>query len=414
MTSVFTRPPRARAEQVVENGHPHRDAGRDLVQDNGVRRVGDVGGDLQAAVHGTRVKDRDVRVGGGEPTHTVAGEAVGDGVLAGRGEVPAAHPLALDAQHHHGVDRAVGAAALEHLVEVPGRGEPVGLRPVRDAARHEGRWRDDGDVRAEPAEGDDVGAEHPRVGQVADDGDVPAVEVADPVAEGVGVEQGLRGVLVGAVPGVDDAGVDPLGHLLARARGVVPDDQGVDGHGVDRADGVAQRLALARRGALAGDVDGVGGHPLAGDLERAAGPGGVLEEEVDDGPAAQGRDLLDVPLLHVVHRLGGGEDGLDVVAAQVRRGQQVPVHRSPPSMVTESSPSISVRWTRTRSERGRRQVLPDVVGADRELAVAPVDEDGEPHGARAAELGERLQGGADGPAVEQDVVDEHHDTRGGG
>ena len=41
--------------------------------------------------------------------------------------------------------------------------------------------------------------------------------------------------------------------------------------------------------------------------------------------------------------------------------------------------------------------------------MAAVDEDGEPHGSRAAELGERLQGGADGPAVEQDVVDEHDD-----
>ena len=52
------------------------------------------------------------------------------------------------------------------------------------------------------------------------------------------------------------------------------------------------------------------------------------------------------------------------------------------------------------------QVLADEVGADRQLAVAAVDEDGEADGARAAVIGQRVEGGADGAAGVEDVVDE--------
>ena len=53
------------------------------------------------------------------------------------------------------------------------------------------------------------------------------------------------------------------------------------------------------------------------------------------------------------------------------------------------------------------QVLADVVGADRQLAVAAVDQDGELDGARPAEVVERVERGADGAAGEQHVVDQH-------
>ena len=53
-----------------------------------------------------------------------------------------------------------------------------------------------------------------------------------------------------------------------------------------------------------------------------------------------------------------------------------------------------------------RQVLADVVGAEGQLAVAAVAEDGELDPARAAVVEERLDRGADGAAGEEDVVDE--------
>ena len=75
-------------------------------------------------------------------------------------------------------------------------------------------------------------------------------------------------------------------------------------------------------------------------------------------------------------------------------------------IVTSSTPSISSSRTLTRSLAGGRQVLADVVGADRQLAVAAVAEHRELHPLRAAVVEERLDRGAHGAAGEEDVVDE--------
>ena len=59
-------------------------------------------------------------------------------------------------------------------------------------------------------------------------------------------------------------------------------------------------------------------------------------------------------------------------------------------------------------QRGR-EVLADEVGADRQLAVAAVDQDREPDRPRPADVVQRVERGADGAAGEQHVVDQHDD-----
>src|SRR5581483_4685750 len=54
----------------------------------------------------------------------------------------------------------------------------------------------------------------------------------------------------------------------------------------------------------------------------------------------------------------------------------------------------------------RRQVLADVVGPDRQLAVAAVGDDGELHAGRTAVVEERVDRGPDRPAGREHVVDE--------
>jgi hypothetical protein len=71
--------------------------------------------------------------------------------------------------------------------------------------------------------------------------------------------------------------------------GAVADHHHVDPHRLQVPRRVDQRLALGNRGAGGGDVDRVGGEALLGELEGDAGAGGVLEEGVDDGLAAQRR-----------------------------------------------------------------------------------------------------------------------------
>src|SRR5581483_11855353 len=96
--------------------------------------------------------------------------------------------------------------------------------------------------------------------------------------------------------------------------------------------------------------------PLAGDLERGARTRGVLEEEVDHRPSTQGRELLDLAGLDVMHLCGGREDLLDVGDGDVVDAQQVLHSPSPaPSVATvsrrtSSSPSVSTNFSRTRSD----------------------------------------------------------------
>ena len=214
-------------QQVVEDRHPDRDAGRDLLEHGRLGGVGGVGGDLEAAVHRAGVADRHV---GAEHPQPVAGQAVADGVLPRAGEEAAAHPLALDPQHHHGVGRRAaprrGRTTWRSRPRPTTAPTPLGIS-VGGATT----------VTSAPSlvRQQHVAAEDAAVGEVADDRDVAALERAEAALQRVGVEQGLGGVLVGAVAGVDDRGVDPLADLQRRAAGRVAHHQGVDAHGGDGA-----------------------------------------------------------------------------------------------------------------------------------------------------------------------------------
>src|SRR5690606_6125018 len=93
-------------------------------------------------------------------------------------------------------------------------------------------------------------------------------------------------------------------------------------------------------------------------FERDAGAGGILEEEVDDGLAEQGRQLLDLAGLGVGHVLGDVEDLQGGLAVETAGVEQVPHD----SIVTSSTPSSSFRRTLTRSELAEGMFLPTKSG----------------------------------------------------
>ena len=124
-------------------------------------------------------------------------------------------------------------------------------------------------------------------GDVAADRHDQAGDPALAALDGQRVEQRLGRVFVRAVAGVDDGGIDDLGQQVRRAGLVVAHDQQVAVHGVQRGRGVDQRLALVHRGRGDRHVDHVGAEALAGQFEAGAGAGAVLEEQVDQGAAAQ-------------------------------------------------------------------------------------------------------------------------------
>ncbi len=172
----------------------------------------------------------------------------------------------------------------------------------------------------------DQRARHARVQDVPDDGDAQFVEAALHLADGEAVEQRLGRVRVRTVTGVDEVYVR---RQIARdqvggAAQVVAHHEQVGVHRLEIADRVEHGLALGGAGGRHRDVDHVRRQTLGGDLEGGAGAGAGLEEQIDDGLAAQQRDLFDLALAEADERLGGIEDVGERLAGQSFNGQQVP------------------------------------------------------------------------------------------
>ena len=140
---------------------------------------------------------------------------------------------------------------------------------------------------------------------VADDADPEPPERVRPevASQREEVEEGLGRVLVAAVAGVDDGGVDPRRDPVRRAGAAVAYDHRVDAHRLDRANGVEEALTLPDRGARRGERHRVGRQALGGGLERQAGARRVLVEERHDRLPAQRRDLGDVAPGHLDERV---------------------------------------------------------------------------------------------------------------
>ena len=213
---------------------------------------------------------------------------------------------------------------------------------------------------------------------------------------------------------------DPGRELLRRTGRRVPADHGVGAHGLQGPRGVLERFALGDRRALGREVDHVRGQPLGGQLERDPGAGGVLEEQVDHGAAAQrgqlahlaaGDGLLD-PCQHVLARCRGRRRkqvprrGVEVGRAD----EQVPSCRviAPPAGRRGARRCATAQPRRCRSRRSRPgartsspkavgNVLADVVGADRQLPVPAVDQDGELDDGGPAVVAQRVERRPDRP-----------------
>src|SRR2546426_6508869 len=83
------------------------------------------------------------------------------------------------------------------------------------------------------------------------------------------------------------------------------------------------RSPLLHRAAARRHVDSIGGETFFREFERDTRTRGRFEEQIDDGLAAERRDLLDGPLGDFLEGLGGIEDEPDLVCREVFEPDQV-------------------------------------------------------------------------------------------
>ncbi len=243
---------------------------------------------------------------------------------------------------------------LEHRVQVVAH---RGHRPPLERGRQQRGRGDQGHLGAEGGVGGDLRAGHAAVADVAHDGHPQAAEgvgalvaPAEGLAHRVEVEQGLGGVLVPSVAGVDHgAVVDPPGHPGRHPGRAVAHDHRVHADGLDGLDGVPQRLALLDRRGAGGEGEDVGRHALGRRLEGHAGAGRVLEEQGGHRAAPQGRHLGIGPAADLGEGVGDAEDvgdrgGVEVVhAQQVGRERAHRLTSSPSDTPSSETSTISSR-----------------------------------------------------------------------
>ena len=360
----------------------------DLREDQRVGRVGHSAVDLDTAVDRPRVHHL---LAGPDP---LGRDSPARGVLAQARHVGRLHPLLLhpeDVDDVRRLDRADvgGGLAAERL----------------DPARQERRRPDEGRVRADERERLDQRASDAAVQDVADDRHVQPLERSERLAHREEVEQRLGRVLVLAVAGVDDRGARVAGDELRRADLRVADDDRVRLVRRQRQHGVLERLALVER--RAGRLQR---HHVRDSLFAAS-------SKLDEVRVEDSKKSVRTSLPRSVGSFSstpasaprGLEDPLDVVAGQVGDRDQM-LHLCLLRCGDEQDPVDAVDLLELHLDplaAGRRQVLADVVGPDRQLAMAAVDEDGELDTRRPAVLEERLDRGANRAARVEDVVDEH-------
>ncbi len=279
----------------VENGHANRNPGGDLIEDQRLGAVRQGVGNVESAQDGAGVHDVCARPG---QFHVGRGEAEAFGIFAQVGEQARLLAFELEAQAHDGVHVAHGFLAVR--VDRDG--------PVVHARGQEGARGAQADVHAELGEQQYVGAADAAVGAVTEDKQVFALEgvpvVSPDLTQGKGVEQGLGGMRVPAVPGVDHAAVQAFGKELGRAAAGMADDDDIGVHGLEGQGRILHAFAFLEAGTGFRQPEGVGGKALACHVKRGLGAGARFGEEEDDAFSLEDGDFLDWPGVDFVQVCG--------------------------------------------------------------------------------------------------------------
>ena len=360
------------AEQLVEDRHPHHQAGGDLLGDQRLGRVDHLAGELDPAVDRAGVHqqlaraepprvDLEVRRVLAERGHEALRSSAPAAAAGRRRRRPprAGRASRSTSQPSSSIPRGIRVGGPQSVTSAPIAGRRPGWSGRRGCGGRRRRSRS-ACPRSEPSRRRSVKTS----------------------------SSAWLGCSCLPSPALITAAVGPAGDQLGGPGIGVADHDRRRVVGGEGRDCVLQRLALVDRGARCLDRDEVGGEPLRGELEGAARCGCSTRRRAltTVRPRSVGTFLMSRRPTSA--KLSARSR---IASISSRRAASMPAGSScelastawGSEIVTSSTPSISSRRTLTRSLAGGRQVLADVIGADRQLAVAAVAEHGELDALRA-------------------------------
>jgi hypothetical protein len=300
--------------QQIEKGHAHSDAVRHLLKDAGLGAISDLGRNLGAAIHRTRMENDSIRLGAAEAFGV---ELVKEHVIrCGKGRF--VETLGLDAEDEDNVGAFEGFFDTEDAANGSG-----GRTDFFELAGDPHSGTAECEAAAEFSKEMDIGAGDTAVLDVAEDGDAEIFDGTLAIADGESVEQALRGMLVGAVAGVDDGNIEMARDKIRRARGGVAHDETVGLHGVESVNGIEEGFALFQAGGFGLKVHGVGAQTRGGRAEADARARGIFEEGEGDGFAAEGGEFFQRMTLNFLEGLALIEKKGEFVRGERFEGEKI-------------------------------------------------------------------------------------------
>ena len=124
--------------------------------------------------------------------------------------------------------------------------------------------------------------------EVAKNRYVKIIDFSETVANGERIEQTLRRMFVRAITGVDDRNVEMASHEIGGTGGGVAHDEAVRLHGIQRLNGVEQRLTLFHAGGFRLKIHRVRAQARSGSAKAYACARGVFEKRQGDSFTAKG------------------------------------------------------------------------------------------------------------------------------
>ncbi len=185
-------------------------------------------------------------------------------------------------------------------------------------------------------------------------------------------------------------------------------------HGLEVAQGVEQGLALGGGGGGDVEIQHVGGQALGGQFEGGAGAGAGLEEQIDDGLAAQQRHFLHGLLGDAAEGFGGVEDVGQQLPVQTFDGQEMAQVSLGVHLKVVDAHALRVVVNASGFGAGEFDVLlrtqihvpANHVGLDRQFTAAAFHQYRQHDRGWAAVIEQFIERGADGAAGVQHVVDQ--------
>ena len=191
---------------------------------------------------------------------------------------------------------------------------------------------------------------------VPHNGDVPPSQVfSQRFSQTERVQQGLGGMLVGAVARIDNGHIHLRRQKLMGTWVRMPHHHHVHLHRQDVVHGVHQGLSLFHTRACCRKIDHVCREALLCQFKGQPGPGGIFEEQVGHSEVAQRWHLLDGAVQHVFELFGRRVDQIHVCLGQPFDPQKVGGRQSLHlahdgfsfNKMTRSSPPSSLQNTLT-------------------------------------------------------------------